>query len=222
MDIKPGSPMSVSYLDVSHRIQSVKLIYVGLVEDEYLILRFPNQKTLVNSTTGLTPGAHLTFRTMLAKERLHMLDFKASSLGISKLREPVLLVQYPQKVNHKQLRAQPRLSVEAMANLKLTDKNIEFLALVSDFSLTGLKCEFYLTDEQENLYNKEQIEGFVEQKVLIDFGVNDDFESDFQITGVIKNARLQDKIMFGIQFNEEEADMVKTVFAILLMRLHGL
>ncbi|MCU4675706.1 PilZ domain-containing protein [Catenovulum sp. 2E275] len=221
-ELKPGSSVSVSYLDVSHKTQNIQLIYVGLIEDEYLILRFPNQRVYVNSKIGIAPGAHLSFKIMLAQERLNVLTFKASSLGLSKLREPVLLVQYPEKVYSQALRTQPRLSVEAMAELVIVESKESFLTMVSDFSLTGLKCSFNLTEQQEAAYNKEKIEALVDHKVKINFGVNNDFESDFEVTGTIKNARKNGKIMVGVQFDAAKSDLVKTVFAILLMRLHGL
>ncbi len=222
LELKPGAPISVSYLDTGHRMQTVQMLYVGLIDKEYLILRFPDTRALVNHKFGLVPGTHLTLRTMVAKEVLHALSFKAPSLGVSKLREPLLLVGFPNQTNSQQLRSKPRLKVEAMAGVRLLNKELEFLTMVSDFSLTGLKCEFNLTEEQEAVLNKSNIAELVGERVNIDFGVNDDFESDFQLYGVIKNARIQDKTWFGIQFEDNDESMVKSIFAILLMRLHGL
>lgn len=198
------------------------MLYVGLIDKEYLILRFPDKRTLVNHKFGLSPGIQLTLRTMVAKEVLHAISFKSPSLGVSNLREPLLLVSFPSNISNQQLRSKPRLKVEAMAAVKLHNKKMEFLTMVSDFSLTGLKCEFNLLDEHTAALNKQKMDELVGEKVHIDFGVNDDFESDFQLNGIIKNARIQDKGWFGIQFEDNGDYMVKSIFAILLMRLHGL
>ncbi|EWH10410.1 hypothetical protein DS2_08053 [Catenovulum agarivorans DS-2] len=222
LELKPGAPISVTYLDTGHKMQTVQMIYVGLIDQEYLILKFPDKRALVNHKFGLVPGTHLTLRTMVAKDMLHAISFKAPSLGVSKLREPLLLVAFPSQTHSQQLRSKPRLKVEAMAGVRLLNKDFEFLTMVSDFSLTGLKCEFNLTEAQESQLNKNTISELVDERVSIDFGVNDDFESDFQLYGMIKNARIQDKALLGIQFENNDESMVKSVFAILLMRLHGL
>ncbi|MDC2890736.1 hypothetical protein [Psychrosphaera algicola] len=80
------------------------MIYVGLIENEYLILKFQNITSAANDSHDLKAGVQLSIQTVVAQEYLTALNFQVSSLGISKLREPLLLVEYPKIVKGQRLR----------------------------------------------------------------------------------------------------------------------
>lgn len=216
-ELKPGTVVNVSYLNQVHERTSTNMIYVGLIENEYLILRYQNKNA--PDLHGLKAGTHVSVRSVVAKESLTAINFESSSLGTSKLREPLLLVAYPKNVKGQHLRKAPRMPVELMANIKAKDKE-EHLALISDFSLSGTKCE-YIPEEATSDENS-KAELAVDDQIAIEFIANDDLDLDFTIRGTIKNIVKREKITLGVQFLEEDTEAVKSAFAIMIMRVYGL
>lgn len=217
-ELKPGTTVNLSYKDKLHIAINMSMTYVGLVANDYLIFKFQNANSALHDMYDLGPGVPITVRTVVTQEYLMALNFTTTSLGISKLREPMLLVQYPTNVKGQQLRTTPRIAVELMANVKFQDGKFEYLALITDFSMTGLKCEYLLNEEGNNL----SVEQLKSQAVTIDFVANDDLDINFSITGEVKNIKQKEKVHLGIMFDEAALADVKAAFAILLMREYGL
>lgn len=217
-ELKPGTVINVAYLNQIHQKTSVNMIYVGLIENEYLILRFAHNNKAPD-LHGLKAGTHLSIRSVVAKESLTAINFESSSLGTSKLREPLLLVDYPKSVQGQHLRKAPRMPVELMANVSVANKTTH-LALISDFSLSGTKCEYISEEPKEG---EDDTKSFaVDDQVSVEFIANDDLDLDFTIRDTIKNVVTKEKVTLGIEFLEEDAAAVKSAFAIMIMRVYGL
>lgn len=218
-ELQPGTIVNISLYDKVHNRLKFKMIYVGLIENEYLILRFQNITSAANDSHDLKPGVQLSIQTVVAQEYLTALNFQVSSLGISKLREPLLLVEYPKMVKGQRLRTTPRISIELMANISYPKLDRQYLALITDFSMTGLKCEYLLSEEVLENPTAAELAG---QEIKVEFVANDDLDMDFTICGNVKNARQKEKVHLGVEFAEDDAGIVKSAFAILLMREYGL
>lgn len=220
--LTPGTAVQLTYLNRSHKPVSIGLIYVGLIEGEYLLLRWrprDNPQLVIND---LECGVQLSVKTLVKQDLLLALTFSTSSLGVTTLREPLLLLQYPTNVNAHPLRHDKRLPVELMANIELVESEVIYLALVSDMSVSGLCCE-YIPDEkeiQETTYRN--VKRLVGQKVNIKFVTDDDLDLDLTLHGEIKNIKINEKVNAGIQFLTEDAEVIKSIFAIVLMRSHGM
>ena len=217
-ELTPGTAVSVSYKNHAHKNVNTSMTYVGLIINEYLIFKFQSPQSAVSAAPDLKSGVPVLVRAVLTQEILTAITFSVTSLGISKLREPLLLVEYPKTVTGQHLRSAPRIPVELMATIQFTDLDTNFLALITDFSMTGLKCECALNEDGNN---PEQSE-VQEQKVQVEFIANDDLDIELNITGTIKNARIKEKMYLGIAFNDEDLAEVKSAFTILIMREYGL
>ena len=217
-ELTPGTAVSVSYKNHAHKNVNTSMTYVGLIINEYLILKFQSSQSAVSAAPDLQSGVPVLVRAVLTQEILTAITFSVTSLGISKLREPLLLVEYPKTVTGQHLRSAPRIPVELMATIQFTDLDTKFLALITDFSMTGLKCECALNEDGNNPEQNE----VQEQKVQVEFSANDDLDIELNITGTIKNARIKEKMYLGIAFNDEDLAEVKSAFTILIMREYGL
>lgn len=217
-ELKPGTAVSISYKNHAHKDVNTSMTYVGLIVNEYLIFKFQSPQGAVAAIPDLRSGVRLLVRTVVTQEFLTAINFSITSLGISKLREPLLLVEYPKTVQGQHLRAAPRISVELMATVKFPELSGDFLALITDFSMTGLKCECALNEDGNNP-DKQQLDG---QTVQVEFIANDDLDIDLKLTGTVKNARVKEKMYLGVAFNEADLAEVKNAFTILLMREYGL
>lgn len=217
-ELKPGTAVNIGYKNHAHKNVNTSMTYVGLIVNEYLIFRFQSHQGATAAIPDLRSGVPVLVRTVVTQEFLTAINFSVTSLGISKLREPLLLVEYPKAVNGQHLRSSPRISVELMATVTFTNLDMDFLALITDFSMTGLKCECALNEDGNNP-EKSEID---EQKVQVEFIANDDLDIDLKLTGTVKNARVKEKMYLGVAFDEDDLAEVKNAFTILLMREYGL
>lgn len=217
-ELKPGTTVNINYKNALHQKVNTPMTYVGLIVNDYLILKFQSANSAMSDSHDLKAGVQVSVRSVVTQEYLTAINFVTESLGVSKLREPLLLLKYPTNVKGQNLRTTPRISVELMANITYIESKITYLALITDFSMTGLKCE-YLPDEEGNNPAPETLKNI---DVQVEFIANDDLDMDFVIRGNVKNIRQKEKVHLGMAFNEEDLAEVRSAFAILLMREYGL
>lgn len=194
------------------------MIHVGVIVNEYLILKFQSPNAAAETITDLRSGTSVLARSVVSHETLTAVTFPTTVLSISKLREPVILIGYPRKIETQQLRTSPRIAIELMATIRYPQNGVEHLVLVTDFSMTGLKCEYSLNEDEEEP-KPEQLE---ELAVEIEFSDSDDLDISMVLVGKIKNTRIKDKVCIGVAFDENKLNDVKSAFTILLMRQYGL
>lgn len=221
-ELTPGTGVQVQYKNRAHQDCRIAMVYVGMIEKEYLLLRWPSQANPQDNINDLYAGAQLTCKGVVKKDSLLAVNFSASSLGIKVLKEPLLLLSYPVNVKSQTLRHKPRLAVELMANIRLVSESSDHLALISDFSLSGLRCEYIPTDEEVTEYQTKGVSHLVGQEVEITFVTEDELGDELTIHGEIKNIQAREKITVGLQFLTEDLSVIKSIFAIVLMRSHGM
>lgn len=220
--LTPGTPVQICYLNRVHKPTNLNLIYIGLIENDCIILRWRAQDNPQQSINELESGVQISVKTLVKKDLLLALTFRVSSLGVSVLREPLLLLEYPSNVNAQPLRHDKRLPVELMANIELVDSHEQYLALVSDMSVAGLRCEYMPSEQEMSEGNYRTVKKLVGQKVNIQFVTDDDLDLDLTLHGEIRNIKIKEKVNVGIQFLTEDLEVIKNVFAIVLMRSHGM
>lgn len=221
-ELTPGTGVQVSYKNRAHEVRNLPLIYVGMIENEFLLLRWPNNANPRDNLNDLSAGVQLNLASAVKRDNLMAINFSSSSLGCKVLKEPLLLVDYPVNVKTQILRHDPRLRVELMANIRLAKTSKEHLALISDLSLSGLKCEYMPSEEEITEYTERGVSHLIDEKVEVTFVTEDELGDELMIDGEIKNISAREKVTVGLQFAEKDSSLIKSIYAIVLMRSHGM
>lgn len=220
-EIKTTTAADLLFLNAVHEKSHVRAEYVGCVTNEYLLFRFPKVAKNPRDLHALKAGQQLTVRVIINQESLDYLIFTASIQSITNLKVPLIVLNYPKDVQVKQLRSEPRLPVELMANIEDLGSNQKLLALITDISLSGFKCECLPLDETEEDIMDELKESIAGSNVSLLLPSDIEHNQTVDISGLVKNVSLKEKLHLGIQFNDECRKNVVDVYTKLLMEANG-
>jgi len=128
----------------------VKTEFVGLLEDQFIILNYPSATRLPKAADYLLDGVTVVVRALIEGDGGQIIAFRQPLLTISFRPTRLLFISYPKQVQLFSLRSQTRIPTLLSAQLKLPNGQM-FSGLIKDISLTGVMFEITSTQPIENL-----------------------------------------------------------------------
>ena len=174
----------------------VASILVGIVPDEYFMIRIPAVPGVLSK---LFEGAPITVRYVYAGN-----VYGFSSTVLSYTGKPALIVfmSYPTSVEMLNLRKAQRLECLLPAAIRISDK--EFKGVILDISVGG--CRVY-TEYDESDY----VDFDIEKEIQLSFQLAGTAE-DQVIGGRVQNVKKDNKLAeLGIRFDQENTEILEKV-----------
>jgi hypothetical protein len=138
-----------------------------------------------------------------------IITFSTTILTAITTNERLLFVSYPEKVESKILRTEPRLSVELMAEISFDDTQTKpIFCLVKDVSPSGICCEFQITTD----YDESTIGELLNKKCILNVDMSVYGLDTYTFNSVIKNISLKEKIQLGLLFDDKSQEQVSMLF----------
>lgn len=221
-EIKPGTVVEAVYKNAIHQSVSFKLDYIGCITNESLLFNLTSNRKSLHEIKMLRPGLVINLRVITGTDVLTMLVFKSELLMVTTVNVPVMVVSYPKEIAQKRLRSEPRLKIELMVNLIVGSTKAEHLALATDISKSGIHCEYHPTEAELADADSDTLFKFIDEEVNIEFPPDEEHLEPTVLRGKIKNIRGREKLSVGILFNQDDQAAIKSFYALLLMKEHGL
>lgn len=176
----------------------LKLSLVGYELGRYIILKYPKGSSTSEYRDVLTEGNVLIVRYLMEGNKGECFAFRSTIKNITQYPEKLLFIEYPKKIENRQLRLQQRTSIHIPATIMLedsTDKGItEISGVIADISAKGCGFTFKAKTEKANV-NKRDI-----------FVCLQNHQGEcVQIPARVRNSRNEKgMVSVGIQFLDDE------------------
>lgn len=207
--ISTTSNISVVYETITKEHKVVQCEYVGCSQNDFLIIRYPTSMAPLCNTDPFSAGHVLKMSAVINLNSKEIITFSSTILTTITTNERLLFISYPEKIESKKLRVEPRLSVELMAEISFIDTETKpILCLIKDVSPSGICCEFLIKSEHDESY----IEQLLNKKCILDVDMNVYGLSNYTFNAVIKNISKKTKIQLGLLFDEESEEQVRMLF----------
>lgn len=204
-ELLPGKMLDIQ---VNHPIKTrLKLPLIGYDTGKNIILKYPSVTSLGSYKDVLIEGNVVIVRYLLEGE---CFAFNTSIRSIIQYPEKYLVLNYPKKIEHRQLRLHQRIVTHLPASIVLKGNeggrnNEKLTGIIEDISLEG--CGFaFKTDNHKLKVNKTDI--IVSVKSVIDGEIN--------IPAKVCNSRWENgKVSIGIKFsdgNKEVRHLLECLF----------
>ncbi len=213
-ELLPGKMLDIQFnYPVKVRI---KIPLIGYLLGKYIILKYPCEQKYGNYRDVLIEGNVAIVRYLLEGEHGKCFAFRSTISYITKYPDKLLVLNYPDKIENRQLRVQQRVTTHLPASITVTneDPNLQDLkinGIISDISTKG--CGFsFKTDKSSVVVNKRDI--FVCIPIA--------GEDDIKILAKVCNSRNEaGKVNVGIQFKDDD-EQVKELLERLFIDLNAL
>lgn len=208
--ISTASKINVKYETIAKELKSIECEYVGCSQREFIIIRYPTSMAPVSNRDPFSPGHVIQVSAVININSQESITFTSSILKTITTSEQLLFITYPESVESKVMRAEPRLTVELMADIHFEDDETKpMLCLIKDVSPSGIGCEFHVKNEQDN----QNIEELLNKKCTLDvdmsiYGV----EEVYTFSATIKNISKKEKIQLGLFFDDENQKLLGKLF----------
>lgn len=207
--ISTTSNISVMYETIAKEHKVVQCEYVGCSQHDFIIIRYPISMAPRCNTDPFSAGHVLKMSAVINLNSKEIITFSSTILTTITTNERLLIVSYPEKIESKKLRVEPRLSVELMAEIGFDDIETKpILCLIKDVSPSGVCCEFQIKSEYDELY----IEQLLNKKCILDVDMSVYGRNTYTFNAVIKNISRKDKIQLGMLFDDESEEQVRMLF----------
>lgn len=194
LNVELNNPLSIQIEGMEGHFRS---ILVGLVPQEYLIIRIPS---FFSDQNQLHEGKHLTVQYQSLGK---IYGFSSNIVGIVDKPYPLIFLSYPEEVDNLHRRKNPRVScyIPAIANLKKT----ELKGVISDISRNG--CKFII--KVPSILQLQQI--LVVNDIKLSFPLSG-MRGMQNFQGKVRNTT-QDKerIAWGIEFEKIDAEISNSI-----------
>lgn len=158
-DIFELLPGKVLDLQINHPVQvRLKVNLIGYEQGKYIILKYPTSIKESNYQDVLVEGNVAVVRYLLEGDKGCCFAFRSTIQNITKIPEKFLILEYPKKIENRQLRLHQRVTTHLPAAISLTDTNSgnRINGIINDLSLKG--CGFtFKTDNSSIKVNKANI-----------------------------------------------------------------
>lgn len=138
----------------------LKLQLVGYDIGKYIILKYPKGASTSEYKDVLADGNVLIVRYLMEGNKGECFAFRSSIKSTTQYPEKLLFIEYPKKIENRQLRLQQRTSIHLPAIIMLEDKDnnesTEIIGIIGDISAKG--CGFtFKTKSAKAKVNKRDI-----------------------------------------------------------------
>ena len=207
--ISTASTIEVTYETIAKERKQVQCEYVGCSQRDFIIIRYPSSMAPVSDRDPFSAGHVIQVRAVVNLNSQESIHFSSSILKTITTSEQLLIITYPETVESKVMRAEPRLTVELMADIHFEDETKPMLCLIKDVSPSGIGCEFHMKNEHDN----QNVEEFLNKKCTLDvdmsiYGVNE----VYNFSAIIKNISKKEKIQLGLFFDDENQKQLGKLF----------
>lgn len=149
-ELQPGKNLD---LQINHPVPlRLKLSLVGYELGKYILLKYPKGSSTSEYRDVLTEGNVLIVRYLMEGNKGECFAFRSTIKNITQYPEKLLFIEYPKKIENRQLRLQQRTSIHLPASIKLEDTNddevTEINGVISDISAKG--CGFTFKSNSAN------------------------------------------------------------------------
>ena len=195
-ELQPGKNLD---LQINHPVPlRLKLSLVGYELGKYIILKYPKAVSTSEYKDVLIEGNVVIVRYLMEGNKGECFAFRSSIKTITQYPEKLIFIEYPTKIENRQLRIQPRTSIHLPAVIMLEgsgeNKSTQIKGIIGDISDKG--CGFtFKTKSISAKVNKRDI--FVCLQSPID--------GEVKIAARVCNSRNDEgTISVGIQFIDKE------------------
>lgn len=157
-ELEPGKHLD---LQINHPVPlRLKLALIGYEIGKYIILKYPKGASKAQYNDVLVEGNVVIIRYILEGNKGECFAFRSSIKYIAQHPEKLLFIQYPTKIENRQLRMQQRTSIHLPATIMLEgsneDKATQLSGIIGDISTKG--CGFSFKSKSINAkVNKREI-----------------------------------------------------------------
>ena len=194
-ELQPGKSLD---LQINHPIAlRLKLPLIGYELGKYIILKYPKGASTSEYQDVLVEGNVLIVRYLMEGNKGECFAFRSSIKSITQYPEKLLFIEYPKKIENRQLRTQQRTSIHLPGVIMLEDssnnKATKINGIIGDISAKG--CGFTFKTKSANAtVNKRDI--FV--------CIRSPTDGDVKIPARVCNSRNDNgTVSVGIQFIDE-------------------
>ncbi|MFD2166293.1 flagellar brake protein [Thalassotalea euphylliae] len=207
-ELTPGKAMDIQ---LTHPVNTrLKALLVGYEIGKYILVRPPEITTASGLKNILVEGNIVIVRYIVEGTTGKCYAFKAAIKHITKHPHTLLFLDYPQKIESRELRTHQRFTTHIPASIWSTTNRQEgqhrIEGIISDISASG--CGFSFQTENEKLkVNKTD--------VMISLALRED--EKIEIPALVCNSRFeQGKVFVGIKFNEADKQVEKILEHLLI------
>ncbi|KGJ97353.1 flagellar brake domain-containing protein [Colwellia psychrerythraea] len=195
-ELQPGKSLD---LQINHPISlRLKLPLIGYELGKYIILKYPKGASTSEYNDVLIEGNVLIVRYLMEGNKGECFAFRSSIKSITQYPEKMLFIEYPKKIENRQLRLQQRTSIHLPAVIMLEDskdnKTTKINGIIGDISAKG--CGFTFKTKSVNAkVNKRDIYVCLQSPL----------DGEVKISARVCNSRNdQGVVSVGIQFIDEK------------------
>jgi c-di-GMP-binding flagellar brake protein YcgR len=206
-ELQPGKAMD---LQISHPVPlRLKLMLVGYELGRYIVLKYPKAINASQYKDVLAEGNVVIVRYLLEGNKGECCAFRSTIKHVTTYPEKLVFLEYPKKIENRQLRMQQRTSIHIPAIIMIEEdgvtKDVKINGSISDISLSGCGFLFKSNSLSTNV-NK--------RKVFV--CLQDSKGDEMKISSQVCNSR-NDKgvVSVGIQFlenNERLPQLLEQLF----------
>ncbi|GAA61681.1 hypothetical protein P20652_3570 [Pseudoalteromonas sp. BSi20652] len=128
----------------------IKTEFIGLLENKFIILNYPNTKRLPAVVDYLRDGVTVVVRALIEGEGGQVIAFRQQIMSVSSHPARLIFINFPKQVQLFALRSQTRIPTLLPAKLKLSDERI-LNGVIKDISFTGVMFDVKSDKELENI-----------------------------------------------------------------------
>jgi len=193
-ELQPGKTMD---LQINHPVSlRLKLILVGFEIGKYILLKYPKVTSTSEYNDVLVEGNVVIVRYLMEGNKGECFAFRSAIRNISIYPEKLLFLEYPKKIENRQLRTQQRTTIHIPAVIMIEEdennKEMRINGAISDISLKGCGFSFKSKSSTTNV-NK--------RKVFI--CLQSPAGAEMKISAQVCNSRNENGVVsVGIQFLE--------------------
>ncbi|NMP33361.1 flagellar brake protein [Thalassotalea sp. M1531] len=207
-ELMPGKALDIQF---SHPVNlRIKTSLIGYEVGKYIILKHPEPTRMQSYKDVLVEGNVAIVRYILEGTQGQCCAFKSSIKHVVKHPQKLIFLEFPQKIENRELRLHQRFVTHLPANIlsiaEVDNDRTKISGIISDISAKG--CGFsFKSDNAKLKVNKTAV------NIQVSLGNNKNIE----IPAHVCNSRYeQGKIFVGIQFQDAE-QQVKQILEHLLI-----
>jgi len=209
-EISTTSNIDVMYETIAKERKLIQCEYVGCSQKDFIIIRYPASMAPRCDADPFSAGHVVKISAVVNLNSQETITFSSTILRAVTSSERLLFLSYPEKVDSKVLRAEPRLTVELFAEIRFDDMQTEpMLCLIKDVSPSGIGCEFRM----KNKYDNPNFSELLNKKCTLDVDMNVyGLNTIYTFNAVIKNISKKEKIQLGLFFDDENQEQLRMLF----------
>ena len=128
----------------------VKTEFIGLLDNKFIIVNYPNSKRLPAAVDYLRDGVMVVVRALIEGEGGQIIAFRQQIMSVASHPARLIFINFPKQVQLFALRSQTRIPTLLPAKLKLSDDRV-LNGVIKDISLTGVMFDVKSDKELENI-----------------------------------------------------------------------